>query len=394
MNRFIPYCGNGRLFSDADYSIPADEPNEVITDASKPTRLFLFIEQRDWNEALVCLRKSPHQVTVWVRQQSSAKVTIWNMLPLHAAVAFGAPLRLIEKLVTVHPNALRKPDHDGKLPLHYAAIFSNRNRKGVMSYMLKHYPESIWIKDACGRTAIEFSCNDELQTSERIRMRKKLSGNSDNEDQPTLDTASNIGSDGKENEQDTKNIITMRHPTDAHGEIAAGSDVSQEGSKTTISNVRAINRNLIKKKMPFQIKTKRSRETHALVDKPNFNESNETEQDEGVPCLLNCSAHVEEVDQSGRRTVYLNFALSNEDQDDDDESKVSVPQNTKEDVSKTSTSGIPAAAAAAAKHNTTKNKTMKVLQTASIRPKKRQKVSECTSYDADAAEIFRDGLLM
>jgi hypothetical protein len=346
MNRwFIPYC----VSADADY-IPADELKEVITDASKPTRLFLFLEQRDWNEALACLQKSPHQVTVWVRRQPSSSVVIWKMLPLHAAVAFGAPLHLIEKLVTIHPTALRKPDHDGKLPLHYAAIFSNRDQKDVMSYMLKKYPESIWNKDACGRTAIEFSCNNELLTSERIRMRTKLSSNTDIENHDgSLDNSSLIiDIDGKENDHNTKNI-TIR--TDAHGVIATVNNVNEDGPKTSTRT--SIHRSLIKTKMPFQIKTKRSRELHAFDINSNIDESNEADQDEGLSCH-----HVEEVDHhSGRRTIYLNFALTNEDEDDNYESSASVPSNIKENVTIARTSGK--SPAAAAKHIPSKNKSMK-----------------------------------
>ena len=90
----------------------------------------------------------------------------------------------------------------------------------------------------------------------------------------------------------------------------------------------------------------------------------------GSSCLLDCSAEVEEVDQSGRRTVYLNFAMGNEDtDDDDDDDALPEPRDTseKEDASKSY---------AIAYHHNSKNRIMSVLQTASsMKSFKRQKVS-------------------
>lgn len=381
----IPHCGNMNIY--ADHAPGVDETKNVITDVSNPTQLFSFLQQRDWEEALTCLRRSPHQARTWVRHQSTSRVNNWSMLPLHAAVAYGAPLYLLKELATINPNALRKPDHEGKLPLHYAAIFSNTDQQDVMSHMMKCYPESMWIKALCGRTAIEYSRNDELQTMERIRMRKKLSGNStDDKDHEntlntmdTLDTLADIVVHEKENERKVMKAVSgqkrHRDPSDAQGEISAGCNVSSQESatctkqiqKTTMSNFK-----LSKKKMQFPIQTKRSRESQALDDKSNGDESEsiKTEQDEESSCLLDCSADVEEVDQSGRRTVYLNFAMGNEDtDDDDDDDALPEPRDTsdKEDASKSY---------ATAYHNNSKNRIMRVLQTASsMKSFKRQKVS-------------------
>ncbi|KAK1740712.1 hypothetical protein QTG54_008807 [Skeletonema marinoi] len=385
---FIPHCG----YSYAEHAPGVDETKNVITDVSNPTQLFSFLQQRDWEEALTCLRRSPHQARTWVRHQSTSRVNNWSMLPLHAAVAYGAPLHLLKELVTINPNALRKQDHEGKLPLHYAAIFSSTDQQDVMSHMLKCYPETMWIKASCGRTAIEYSRNDELQTMERIRMRKKLSGNiADDEDHEntlnaldTLDTLADIVVHEKENERKVMKAVSgqkrHRDPTDAQGEISAGSNVSSQESetytkqiqKTTMSNIRDIQQKLSKKKMQFPIQTKRSRESEAVDDKSNGDESEsiKTEQDEGSSCLLDCSAEVEEVDQSGRRTVYLNFAMGNEDtDDDDDDDALPEPRDTseKEDASKSYD---------IAYHHNSKNRIMSVLQTASsMKSFKRQKVS-------------------
>src|SRR6056300_1333659 len=127
MDRFIPYRGSSVV-----------PKVVVVTDndkGSNPLTLPLCIEQRNWTEASNLLKRSPQEAkTLYARN---------NTLPLHAAIAFGAPCYLIEELVSIHPDALRKADHEGKLPIHYAAIFSSKSeQRQVMSCMLKHYPES------------------------------------------------------------------------------------------------------------------------------------------------------------------------------------------------------------------------------------------------------------
>ena len=196
----------------------------VVTDNDKgsnplPLTLPLCIEQRNWTEASNLLKRSPQEAKTLCARN--------NILPIHAAIALGAPYHLIEELVSIHPDALRIADHEGKLPIHYAAIFSSKSeQRQVMSCMLKHYPESMWIKDAFKRTAIELARNVELQETERNRVRSYL---------------------------------------------------------TTIS-----------------------------VDDDERDEGDEVSN--GRPCRLDCSADVGEINQqSGRRTVHLSFALSNEE---------------------------------------------------------------------------------
>jgi ankyrin repeat protein len=212
MDRFIPYRGT------------SDVPKVVVvTDndkGSNPLTLPLCIEQRNWTEASNLLKRSPQEAKTLYAGTN-------NILPLHAAIAFGAPYYLIEELVSIHPDALRKADHEGKLPIHYAAIFSSKSeQRQVMSCMLKHNPESMWVKDAFERTAIELARNVELQETESSRVRRCLA------------------------------------------RIGVDDDQRDEGDE--ISN--------------------------------------------GRPCRLDCNADIGEINQqSGRRTVHLSFAFSNEE---------------------------------------------------------------------------------
>ena len=389
------------LTTDKPVTKEADEPKMVDVCNPNPTRLYLTLKQRNWKESLTCLKRSPHHARTWLRQQSRDGVADWKMLPLHAAVVFDAPLLLIKELVTMHPNALQEPDHEGKLPLHYAAIFSNKGQQDIMSHMLKYYPEAMWIKASCGRTAIEYSRNDELQTAERNRMRKilKLSENSTDDvhqENSSFGHSADNGIDEKENNRNVTNDVAGQKTSsdphdDAHRDMAAGSNNSSQKEPETYKqqiqkapmSVRAIQRRLMKKKTQMPNQAKRSCESPALDDKSNGDESNETVQDEESSFILKCSTDVEEVDQTGQRTVYLNFAACDEDDNDslpEPRSSNETPgivdiladlgkseETPKKKTTKTDTT---------AKSNYSKKRITSVLQAASsMKSIKRQKVS-------------------
>ena len=345
----------------------------ISTDISNPTRLFSFLKQGSWEK--LCFRRSPHLARTWIRQSSFSGETIWDMLPLHAAIAFGAPLHLITELVAVYPDALQKPDHEGKIPLHYAAIFSNRDQQDIMRHMLKYYPEGMWIKASCGRTAIEYARNDELQKTERIRMRKQFSGNStdDARHKSSFDVSARADIDIDEKENERYGDYTQK----SFRNIAIGSNISgheeserYRNQKATISNAHDDQQNCMEKKMQFPTQTKRSHEFQPLNDKSNGSidaagkfgtsrgEINESSQEEGSSCILNCSADVEKVDQKVQRIVYLNFDDVNEDTDDDDDSS-SDPRHNSEDASKRTSKHDTDATAT---YNNSKKRIMKVLQ--------------------------------
>lgn len=66
----------------------------VVTDndkGSNPLTLPLCIEQRNWTEASNLLKRSPQEAKTLLCARN-------NILPLHAAIALGAPYYLIEQL--------------------------------------------------------------------------------------------------------------------------------------------------------------------------------------------------------------------------------------------------------------------------------------------------------
>ena len=108
--------------------------------------------------------------------------------------------------------------------------------------------------------AIEYSRNEELQTAERIRMRKilKLNENSTDDIHQENSFGDSTDIDEKENERNVTNAVAGQKrsdPADAHRDMTAGSKSQKESEtykqriqKATMS-VRAIQRKLMKKNL-------------------------------------------------------------------------------------------------------------------------------------------------
>ncbi|KAL3913532.1 MAG: hypothetical protein SGARI_000610, partial [Bacillariaceae sp.] len=77
----------------------------------------------------------------------------WRLLPLHAAVIFGSPLKLIELLLADFPPATQSKDDQGMLPLHLA--FRNEASWEVVEELLTAYPAAVYVSDRKGRTPLQ-----------------------------------------------------------------------------------------------------------------------------------------------------------------------------------------------------------------------------------------------
>ena len=72
-----------------------------------PTILYQAIEAKQWEYAmsLFTSKKQGEQSSTWVvRKETNGKLR-WRLLPLHAAIIFGSPLKLIEFLLADYPSA-------------------------------------------------------------------------------------------------------------------------------------------------------------------------------------------------------------------------------------------------------------------------------------------------
>ena len=72
------------------------------------------------------------------------------MIPIHKALKFNAPKKLIEALVHAYPKSMRELDDKGRLPLHHACNLKIPWAPAVVSMLLVAFPGAASIKGSLG----------------------------------------------------------------------------------------------------------------------------------------------------------------------------------------------------------------------------------------------------
>ena len=120
-----------------------------------PTLLYEAIQDKQWKYAINLLRKEDveDQARTWVvRKERNGKLR-WRLLPLHAAVIFGSPVKLVEGLLEAYPEAAQCKDDQGMLPLHLC--FRNESTWDIADELLTAFPQAIFVSDRKGRTPLQ-----------------------------------------------------------------------------------------------------------------------------------------------------------------------------------------------------------------------------------------------
>jgi hypothetical protein len=125
-----------------------------------PSYLYQAVEAKQWQHVVDFLDSSQQeakdQAKTWViRKEPNGKLR-WRLLPLHAAVIFGSPLAVIEKLLQEFPRAASLKDDQGMLPLHLCC--RNFHDWNVLEELVAAHPRGILIKDRKGRTPLQCAC--------------------------------------------------------------------------------------------------------------------------------------------------------------------------------------------------------------------------------------------
>ena len=119
-----------------------------------PTKLFVLVNKKRWDEALTHLKNKPSESSVWIYKTHTDTNNIrWRLLPLHAALVFKAPDPLIQALIQANPSGAGEPDDRGLTPLHLA--FRHSSSDLVLYLLLQAAPESITKRDPKGRVPIQ-----------------------------------------------------------------------------------------------------------------------------------------------------------------------------------------------------------------------------------------------
>ncbi|CAB9504980.1 expressed unknown protein [Seminavis robusta] len=182
-----PATGQGTRAVTEPAPIFVDDQSLVqVVDYREATPLFRAVSQKNWQGILYYLRTgsfsfSPlssgnksaitKQAQTWVSKRDVNGNELWRQLPLHAAICFGAPMKVIEKLLEANRDALKSPDCYGNLPLHLAFIFDASDH--VTAYLMKAFPASIHVMNFEGLQPIQ--CSKEI-SSEIFQSNAELFG--------------------------------------------------------------------------------------------------------------------------------------------------------------------------------------------------------------------------
>jgi len=137
----------------------ASGTQQLTTPYSRCTPLFQAIEQEDWQSILLFLNTAkwsnsmwnstvdhlkspaPHiQCKTWVISYKLGKEE-WCQLPIHAAISYGAPAVVVQKLVETYPECVQQRDGEGMLPIHLAFGFGSNDT--VLGFLLRSWPASV-----------------------------------------------------------------------------------------------------------------------------------------------------------------------------------------------------------------------------------------------------------
>jgi len=155
--------------------VPFMSPSAVMANTEerdfddRPTELFEAIHGRNWKKAAIWLKNEPEQAAIWIyrledddevtRGENGALHMRWRTLPLHAAVIFRAPLKLINSLISANPHATLHRDDRGMLPVHLA--LKTGAPKGTVRALFDAYPEAVDETDDEGLLPLDLAKQSE-----------------------------------------------------------------------------------------------------------------------------------------------------------------------------------------------------------------------------------------
>jgi hypothetical protein len=117
-----------------------------------PTGLYSALQRKEWDVALACVQKAPHEAKVWISRKETDGRLRWRLLPLHASVIFMAPIEVVQALLKAYPDGAKAKDDQGMLPLHLS--FRMGSPESVVTIILGAFPGSLQSNDRKGRTPL------------------------------------------------------------------------------------------------------------------------------------------------------------------------------------------------------------------------------------------------
>lgn len=152
LSSFFSSDSSSNYFRDkySDYRAGSYEQTEPLTCDydTNVTQLYEMLESSQWEDAIERCHDHPDEVRTWINRRGR-----WQVLPLHAAIIFQAPKKVIDQILRIHPSACSEKDDQGMLPLHLA--FRHKLEEGILDLLTRGYPAGTECKDNRGRSPIE-----------------------------------------------------------------------------------------------------------------------------------------------------------------------------------------------------------------------------------------------
>lgn len=147
---------------DTDSLDPHETSLECDYDKSV-TNLYDAIEKRNWNSVMTFLDTKrwsvlslatdiltpDSQTRTWVTRFDHTGKIRWSQLPIHAAIIFKAPLKVVKGLIDSYPLSVRCTDDQGMLPLHLA--FRVGAKDEIVNILIRCFPDGLLAKNQYGR---------------------------------------------------------------------------------------------------------------------------------------------------------------------------------------------------------------------------------------------------
>jgi hypothetical protein len=133
--------------------------------------LYQALEEQAWIPALDLIetdsQESRDQVRTWVTRYETNGSVRWSQLPIHAAMIFKAPFRIVKALVEVYPKGVRCSDDQHMLPLHLAFRYGVPDN--TLLLLLEAFPEAMNAKNRKGRVPALCACPESPHRSKIVR---------------------------------------------------------------------------------------------------------------------------------------------------------------------------------------------------------------------------------
>eukprot|EP00535_Pseudo-nitzschia_heimii_P010623 CAMPEP_0197176886 /NCGR_PEP_ID=MMETSP1423-20130617/2670_1 /TAXON_ID=476441 /ORGANISM="Pseudo-nitzschia heimii, Strain UNC1101" /LENGTH=540 /DNA_ID=CAMNT_0042626329 /DNA_START=1 /DNA_END=1623 /DNA_ORIENTATION=+ len=172
-----------------DADILVDEAETILecNYDTNVTSLYQAIEEEAWNPILTFVKTqkwssmaftkdalSPEsQARTWVTRFDPNGKVRWSQLPLHAAIIFRAPRKVVKALIELYPLSVQCSDDQRMLPLHLA--FRVGANDDIMNLLMEFYPDALLMKNLNGKVPYAIVGRDVRQDyNETVRQIVKL----------------------------------------------------------------------------------------------------------------------------------------------------------------------------------------------------------------------------